>query len=142
MSGAESAWRALTVLSVAAAVAVCPLTRLRRRLSPGLLLPLVVGCLAVAGTVAALHPPARGITGFALVFGAAWLTSLQGFDAQRDQAARAERGLPPLLEGDAVTRSRFDPVWLYRYRRRMRATPLPEHRPEPPVRPEQPRRTP
>ncbi|MFB7944383.1 hypothetical protein ACFC6L_05635 [Kitasatospora phosalacinea] len=119
-----NAWQALTGLSTVCAPTVCPLTTLRRRLSPALLVPPLTGTLATAATVALLHPPARGATGFGPAFGAGRVTWPWGEEAAADQRARAERGLPPLPRGDAHARARFDPLRVHRYRRRMRTAPL------------------
>jgi len=62
---------------------------------------------------------------FAGVFAAGLVLSSWRYDAVVDANERSRRELPPVLKGDAATRGLFDPVWLIRYRCRMKSNPIP-----------------
>ncbi|OKJ16089.1 hypothetical protein [Kitasatospora sp. CB01950] len=87
--------------------------------------PLFVVCAVLVAVGLLLRPAGIGPTGFGFACATGLVTSFWRTDAVLDAGLRANLGLPPLMRGDPATRGLFDIVWLVRYRRAMRANPVP-----------------
>ncbi len=116
-----SPWTIMAVLGAAALPHLLRPSLPVRRLRQWALTPLV----AVVVAVGLLLTRGWGPIGFAFLMSWGLVLEEGRFQMVDDFERRRELGLPALMrKGDPATRGLFDPVWIVRYRHRMRRQPL------------------